>query len=129
MSSKKSKNLISKTVKKIMKKEIGKLQKDNLTIVSTQANQSLDNLAETFAKWEDKNKTEEIIDDIYSNSYSIATKEDAELERKLRELKFKQELRKDWILFLLKDVIVYSVTVIFIFVVAGFYLVTLIHRY
>ncbi|OUL26395.1 hypothetical protein BV378_13150 [Nostoc sp. RF31YmG] len=71
-----------------------------------------------------------MIDDIYASRYvNLHSKEDAELERKLRELKFKQELRKDWISFLLKDVIVYSATVIFIFTVAGFYLFTLIQRY
>ncbi|QIR41686.1 hypothetical protein HCG51_32420 [Tolypothrix sp. PCC 7910] len=68
-----------------------------------------------------------MIDEIYTNGYlSLPSKEDTELEYKLRELKFKQELRKDWILFLLKDVIVYSATIIFIFTVAGFYLFTLI---
>ncbi|ALB43632.1 MAG: hypothetical protein HEQ13_07540 [Dolichospermum sp. DEX189] len=52
----------------------------------------------------------------------LPDQEDIELERKLRELKFKQELRKDWISFLVKDVIVYSTTMIFILVLIGFYL-------
>jgi hypothetical protein len=130
MSAKKLETLINKAVKKALKKEIGKLTTENLPIVSTQTNQPLDNFVETFGTWEDKSNTEEIINDIYSSRYvTLPAKEDAELERKLRELKFKQELRKDWILFLLKDVIVYSTTVIFIFTVAGFYLVTLIIRY
>ncbi|BAY24065.1 hypothetical protein NIES2100_38580 [Calothrix sp. NIES-2100] len=130
MSAKKLETLIKKAVKKALKKEIGNLTKENLRIVSNQTNQSLDKFVETFGTWEDKSDTEEIIDDIYSTRYvSLPAKEDAELERKLRELKFKQELRKDWILFLLKDVIVYSATVIFIFTVAGFYLVTMIYRY
>jgi hypothetical protein len=59
---------------------------------------------------------------------NISTKEDVELERKLRELKFKQELRKDWILFIIKDVIVYATTIIFIFIFSGFYLFTLIQK-
>jgi hypothetical protein len=59
---------------------------------------------------------------------NLSTKEDVELERKLRELKFKQELRKDWILFILKDVIVYAATIIFIFILSGFYLFTLIQK-
>jgi hypothetical protein len=130
MSAKKLESLINKAVKKALKKAIGKLKTENLAIVSNQTHQPLDNFVETFGTWEDKPNTEEIIDDIYSSRYvSLPAKEDAELERKLRELKFKQELRKDWILFLLKDVIVYSATVVFIFTVAGFYLVTLIIRY
>ncbi|MFM6104776.1 MAG: hypothetical protein ACKPEO_01830, partial [Sphaerospermopsis kisseleviana] len=63
-----------------------------------------------------------------SSLMNISTKEDVELERKLRELKFKQELRKDWILFILKDVIVYAATIIFIFIFSGFYLFTLIQK-
>lgn len=45
---------------------------------------------------------------------------DAELERKLREIKAKQELRKDWILFIVRDVVVFSVTIFFMFVVGGY---------
>ncbi|MFM6156044.1 MAG: hypothetical protein ACKPE3_24110, partial [Sphaerospermopsis kisseleviana] len=63
-----------------------------------------------------------------SSLMNISTKEDVELERKLRELKFKQELRKDWILFILKDVIVYATTIIFILIFSGFYLFTLIQK-
>ncbi|MBD2358220.1 hypothetical protein H6G41_27020 [Tolypothrix sp. FACHB-123] len=130
MSAKKLEILIKKAVKKALKKEIGKLTKENLPIVVNQTNQPLDNFVETLDTWEEKRPTEEIIDNIYPARYvSLPAKEDAELERKLRELKFKQELRKDWILFLLKDVIVYSVTVFFIFTAAGFYLFTLIQRY
>lgn len=47
------------------------------------------------------------------------SQEDAELERKLRELKFKQELRKDWILFIARDIIIFSATILFILVVSG----------
>ncbi|MDZ7961140.1 MAG: hypothetical protein RMY34_25220 [Aulosira sp. DedQUE10] len=130
MAEKKLEAFIAKTVKKVIKKEIGKLKKDKLAIVSNQTNNKLDSFVADVDTWEDKGNTEEIIDDIYANAYvSLASQEDVELERKLRELKFKQELRKDWILFLLKDVIVYSATVIFIFVVAGFYIFTLINRY
>ncbi|MDZ8049898.1 MAG: hypothetical protein RMX68_033825 [Aulosira sp. ZfuVER01] len=130
MSAKKLEALISKTVKKVIKKEIGKLKENNLPIVSNQKHYPLDNFVENVAAWEDKGATEEIIDDIYTSRYvSLPSKEDAELERKLRELKFKQELRKDWISFLLREVIVYSATVIFIFTVTGFYLFTLITKY
>ncbi|WP_208099102.1 hypothetical protein [Nostoc sp. 106C] len=130
MAEKKLEALIAKTVKKVLKKEIGKFKKDNLAIVSNQANNTLDSFVANVDTWKDQDNTEEIIDDIYASRYvSLPSKEDAELERKLRELKFKQELRKDWISFLLKDVIVYSATVIFIFTVAGFYLFTLIQRY
>ncbi|HCQ20358.1 MAG: hypothetical protein HEQ12_12625 [Aphanizomenon flos-aquae DEX188] len=63
------------------------------------------------------------MEDIQIIPYSrLPDQEDIELERKLRELKFKQELRKDWISFLVKDVIVYSTTMIFILVLIGFYL-------
>ncbi|MTJ48611.1 hypothetical protein FJR05_12375 [Dolichospermum sp. UHCC 0259] len=63
------------------------------------------------------------MDDIQIIPYTrLPDQEDIELERKLRELKFKQELRKDWISFLVKDVIVYSTTMIFILVLVGFYL-------
>ncbi|BAY99053.1 hypothetical protein NIES37_30320 [Tolypothrix tenuis PCC 7101] len=149
MATKKLEALITKTVKKVIKKELGKLKKDNLVIASNQTSNTLaeiekvknDNLAlasnqahntlDRFVakvdNWQAKDSNEEIIDEIYTNGYlSLPSKEDAELECKLRELKFKQELRKDWILFLLKDVIVYSATIIFIFAVAGFYLFTLI---
>jgi uroporphyrinogen-III synthase len=130
MAEKKLAALIAKTVKKALKKEIGKLKKDNLAIVSNKTDNTLDSFVANVDTWENKDSSEEIIDDIYTNHYvNLPSKEDAELERKLRELKFKQELRKDWILFLLKDVIVYSATVIFIFTVAGFYIFTMIIRY
>ncbi|WP_138498008.1 hypothetical protein [Nostoc sp. PA-18-2419] len=48
------------------------------------------------------------------------TQEDAELERQLRELKFKQELRKDWILFIVRDVVFFSTTILFIFAMSGY---------
>ncbi|MBW4675791.1 MAG: hypothetical protein KME52_17735 [Desmonostoc geniculatum HA4340-LM1] len=55
---------------------------------------------------------------------SLQSQEDAELERKLRELKFKQELRKDWILFLVRDVVFFSAAILFIFAVSGYSLFT-----
>jgi hypothetical protein len=48
------------------------------------------------------------------------SQEDAELERKLRELKFKQELRKDWILFIVRDVVIFSATIFLFFLVSGY---------
>ena len=59
------------------------------------------------------------------SSVNLQSQEDADLERKLRELKSKQELRKDWILFILRDVVVFSATLLFIFAVAGYSLFTL----
>jgi hypothetical protein len=53
---------------------------------------------------------------------------DAELELKLRELKFKQELRKDWILFIVKDVVIFSAIIFFIVVVSGYSLFMHIYR-
>ncbi|MEA5576280.1 hypothetical protein [Anabaena sp. UHCC 0451] len=121
--------LVVKVVKKAIKKEMKKLEEDNLPIVSNEVNQQLQNLPETLANDQKTRTTTEIFDDIYTNSFiNLPTKEDVELERRLRELKFKQELRKDWILFILKDVIIYAVTILFMFSFAGFYLFTLIHK-
>jgi hypothetical protein len=115
--------LIVKVVKKVIKKEIKTLNQYSLPIVSTPINQELQSFADTLETEEDTSNTAEIFDDIYASStVNFPTKEDVELERKLREMKFKQELRKDWILFILKDVIVYAATVLFMFTVAGFYL-------
>ena len=109
-------DLIVKIAKKVIKKELKNGNLDNLPIISTESNHGLDN-------WQNANATEELIDDLEISPYTrLPDKEDIELERKLRELKFKQELRKDWISFLVKDVIVYSATTIFIFTLAGFYL-------
>jgi myo-inositol-1-phosphate synthase len=120
--------LIVKIVKKEIKKEIKNLNSDNLPIVATEVNQQLPSLAETFETEAETRTTAEILENIYTNRFvNLPTTEDLELERKLRELKFKQELRKDWILFLLKDVIVYAATILFMFTFAGFYLLTLIH--
>ncbi|WP_016949176.1 hypothetical protein [Anabaena sp. PCC 7108] len=113
--------LITKIVKKVIKKEVNNLHQDNLPIISTQTNHPL----ATFVTEEDTESTAEIIDDIYtSRTVNLSTKEDAELERKLRELKFKQELRKDWISFIVKDVVIYSATILFAFAIIGYYLVT-----
>nr|WP_201280427.1 CopG family transcriptional regulator [Hassalia byssoidea] len=90
----------------------------------------LETLIEKFGTWEDKRTTENIIKDIY-DSRSIAnsqSQEDVVLERKLRELKSKQELRKDWILFILRDVVIFSAASVFIFAVGGYSLFTLIKR-
>ncbi|MBE9210993.1 hypothetical protein IQ244_31775 [Nostoc sp. LEGE 06077] len=53
---------------------------------------------------------------------------DAELERKLRELRFKQELRKNWILFIARDVVMFSVIIFFVFAVSGYSLFMHIYR-
>ncbi|GEM_PF-3234896 len=53
------------------------------------------------------------------------SQEDADLERQLRELRSKQELRKDWILFIVKDIVVFCTSVVFMFVVSGYALFTL----
>jgi hypothetical protein len=45
---------------------------------------------------------------------------DAKLERELRELKFKQELRKNWILFIVRDVVIFSTIVFFILAASGY---------
>ncbi len=60
------------------------------------------------------------------SSVNLQSQEDAELERKLRELKSTQDLRKDWFLFILRDVLVFSAALIFIFAVGGYSLFTLI---
>jgi hypothetical protein len=62
------------------------------------------------------------------SSLNLQSQEDAALERKLRELKSKQELRKDWILFIVRDVVVFSAVVVFILGVSGYSLFTSIHR-
>ena len=56
------------------------------------------------------------------------SQEDAELERKLRELKFKLELRKEWILFIVRDVVIFSAIIFFIFAVSGYSLFMHIYR-
>ena len=56
------------------------------------------------------------------------SQEDSEVERKLRELKFKQELRKDWILFIVRDVVIFPAAILFIFAVSGYSLFTQIYR-
>lgn len=62
------------------------------------------------------------------STVNLQSKEDAELERKLREIKFKQELRKDWILFIVRDVVIIPAAIVFIFAVSGYSLFTQIHR-
>jgi hypothetical protein len=116
MADKNLEDLIVKITKKVLKKEIKNGNQENLPIILNESNSTLDN-------WESANSSAEAIEDIQIIPYSrLPDQEDIELERKLRELKFKQELRKDWISFLVKDVIVYSTTMIFILVLIGFYL-------
>jgi hypothetical protein len=59
---------------------------------------------------------------------NLQSQEDLELERKLRELKFKQELRKDWILFIVRDVVIFPAAILFIFAVSGYSLFMQIYR-
>ncbi len=52
-----------------------------------------------------------------------------EMDLKLRELKAKQELRKDWILFIVRDVVVFSVAILFMLAVGSYSLFTLAKTY
>jgi hypothetical protein len=116
MADKNLEDIIVKVAKKVIRKEIKNGNLNNLPIISPESHHGLDN-------WQNPDTTEEVINDIQIIPYTrLPDQEDIELERKLRELKFKQELRKDWISFLVKDVIVYSTTMIFILVLIGFYL-------
>ncbi|WP_414577279.1 hypothetical protein [Anabaena sp. CCY 9402-a] len=54
--------------------------------------------------------------------------DDAKLERKLRELKFRQELRKDWILFIIRDIVIFTATILFILAASGYSLFMHIYR-
>ncbi|BCL37968.1 hypothetical protein [Nostoc sp. MS1] len=54
--------------------------------------------------------------------------ENVRLERRLQELKFKQELRKDWILFIVRDVVIYSAIILFILMASGYSLFMHIYR-
>ena len=113
MADKNLEDLIVKIAKKVIKKEIKSGNLEHLPMISPESHSGLDN-------WQNP---EDVIDDIQIIPYTrLPDQEDIDLERKLRELKFKQELRKDWISFLVKDVIVYSTTMIFILVLIGFYL-------
>jgi hypothetical protein len=58
---------------------------------------------------------------------NLQLQEDIELERKLQELKFRQELRKDWILFIVRDVVIFPAAILFIFAVSGYSLFIHIH--
>ncbi|MFH7025035.1 MAG: hypothetical protein ACHBN1_06460 [Heteroscytonema crispum UTEX LB 1556] len=91
---------------------------------------SLETLIETSRAWQDERTTEEIIKDIYDSRSILKSQlqENVVLERQLRELKSKQELRKDWILFIVRDVVVLSVVFLFIFAVSGYSLLTVIKR-
>ncbi|MBH8554019.1 hypothetical protein I8751_16925 [Nostocaceae cyanobacterium CENA357] len=66
---------------------------------------------------------------IVISTVNLQLQADAELEHKLRELKFKQELRKDWILFLVRDVVIFSAAILFIFGISGYSLFTQIRAY
>ncbi|QLE59703.1 hypothetical protein [Nostoc sp. TCL26-01] len=59
---------------------------------------------------------------------SKQSEEYAKIECKLRKLKFKQELRKDWILFILRDVIIFSAIILFILAASGYSLFMHIYR-
>ncbi|MFN6498012.1 MAG: hypothetical protein RMX65_013525 [Nostoc sp. DedQUE01] len=65
---------------------------------------------------------------LFLSMENLQSPEDAELERKLRELKFKQELRKDWIIFIVRDVVFFSAAILFIFAVSGYSLFMQIYR-
>ncbi|YAF93806.1 MAG: hypothetical protein AB3A66_14320 [Nodularia sp. CChRGM 3473] len=60
---------------------------------------------------------------------NLQSQADAELDRQLRELKFRQELRKDWILFIVRDVVMFSAAIAFVFAICGYSLFTLISRH
>ncbi|MEH2252158.1 hypothetical protein [Nostoc sp.] len=62
------------------------------------------------------------------STINLQSQEDSELGRKLQELKFKQELRKDWILFIVRDVVIFPAAILFIFAVSGYSLFTQIYR-
>ncbi|MEH1884537.1 hypothetical protein [Nostoc sp.] len=66
-------------------------------------------------------------DPLIMSTENLQPQEDVELERKLRELKFKQELRKDWILFIVRDVVIFPAAILFIFASSGYSLFTHIH--
>ncbi|MEA5581103.1 hypothetical protein VB620_07090 [Nodularia harveyana UHCC-0300] len=59
---------------------------------------------------------------------NVRSHAEAELELKLRELKFRQELRKDWILFIVRDVVIFSVAIAFVFSICGYSLFILINK-
>ncbi|MGH1397243.1 MAG: hypothetical protein ACRAVC_24880 [Trichormus sp.] len=63
---------------------------------------------------------------ILSVNHDLAA--DAKLERELRELKFKQELRKNWILFIVRDVVIFSTIIFFILAASGYSLFMHIYR-
>jgi hypothetical protein len=123
MTEKKLKAVIRKIVKKVIKKEISKLKQEDLLIAPAQINHQLTATLETWESGKDINSKSEDTDDPYTKIIL-----DIELEQKLRELKFRQELRKDWILFIVKDVVVFAATVIFMFAAAGYYVFTLINN-
>jgi hypothetical protein len=58
---------------------------------------------------------------------NLQSQEDVELELKLRELRFKQELKKDWILFIVRDVVIFPAAILFIFAASGYSLFLHIH--
>ncbi|MEH2391601.1 MAG: hypothetical protein V7K21_07935 [Nostoc sp.] len=62
------------------------------------------------------------------STVNLQSQEDSEPEQKLRELKFKQELRKDWILFIVRDVVIFPAAILFIFAFSGYSLFTQIYR-
>lgn len=130
MKNKKLESLIIKVLVKLISQELQKISQDDLQIIATNINQQADDSSQV-SDHQKISTTAEIVNTIYRQSIvnlPVKTEEDAQLETSLREMKFRQELRKDWILFLVKDVIVYSSTVIFIFLFVGFYLFNIISQ-
>ncbi len=56
-----------KTIFKVLQQETQKLEQEDLSIESTQANHPPQAFLETFGSWKDTRTAEEIIDDIYSS--------------------------------------------------------------
>lgn len=128
MKNKKLELLIVQLLRKLIRQEIKKMGKNDLQIIATDLNQKGDDLPD-FCDHQEISTTAEIVNDIFHDNLlnlPIKTEADSELERRLREIKFQQEIRKDWIIFLVKDVIVYSATVIFILIFVSFYLFNII---
>jgi flagellar biosynthesis/type III secretory pathway protein FliH len=82
--------LVVKVVKKVIRKEIKAIKQYSLPIVSTQINQELQSFPETLETEDHIQTTAEIFENIYaSNTVNFPAKEDLELDRKLRKIKFK----------------------------------------
>lgn len=121
--------LLIKLLRKLIKQELKKTQDDDIQIMDKTVSQLEHELSEIY----DQKKiphAPEMLNEIPHGEYlnlTFSTEADAELERRLREIKFRQELRKDWIIFLVKDVIVYATTVIFILTFSCLFLVQVLY--